>query len=95
MALIHTHRQVVCRLLPQTRSNRHWLETTLEARRQLCNAALEERIDFRLRARGTCRHQRGKEHPVRGAWPRPGTRGVRDWRVCTARGVRAADLTDP
>ena len=48
-----------------------------------------------LRARGTCRHQRGKEHPVRGAWPRPGTRGVRDWRVCTARGVRAADLTDP
>ena len=48
-----------------------------------------------LRARGTCRHQRGKEHPVRGAWPRPGARGVRDWRVRTARGVRVADLIDP
>ncbi|MYA88305.1 MAG: transposase [Boseongicola sp. SB0662_bin_57] len=46
MALTRTHRQVVYRLLPQTRRNWQWLETTLEARRQLCNAALEERIDF-------------------------------------------------
>ncbi len=46
MALTQTHRQVVYRLLPQTRSNWQWLETTLEAQRQLCNAALEERIDF-------------------------------------------------
>ena len=46
MALIRAHRQVVYRLLPQTRSNWQWLETTLEAQRQLYNAALEERIDF-------------------------------------------------
>ena len=46
MALMQTHRQVVYRLLPQTRRNWQWLETTLEAQRQLYNAALEERIDF-------------------------------------------------
>ncbi|MXX89233.1 MAG: transposase [Boseongicola sp. SB0665_bin_10] len=46
MALTRTHRQVACRLLPQTRANWHWLETTLEAQRQPYNAALEERIDF-------------------------------------------------
>lgn len=46
MALTRTHRQVVYRLLPQTAANWQWLETTLEAQRQLCNAALEERIDF-------------------------------------------------
>ena len=46
MALPRTHRQVACRLLPQTRANWHWLETTLEAQRQPYNAALEERIDF-------------------------------------------------
>ena len=45
MALIRTHRQVVYRLLPQTRANWNWLETTLEAQRQLYNAALEERMD--------------------------------------------------
>ncbi len=45
MALARTHRQVVYRLLPQTRSNWRWLETVLESRRQPCNAALEERID--------------------------------------------------
>ncbi len=32
--------------LTRTRGNWHWLETTLEAQRQLYNAALEERIDF-------------------------------------------------
>ena len=47
MALTQTHRQVVYRLLPQTAGNWQWLETTLEAQRQLYNAALEERIDFR------------------------------------------------
>ncbi len=46
VALTQTHRQVVYRLLPQTRRNWQWLETTLEAQRQLYNAALEERIDF-------------------------------------------------
>ncbi|MCY4190936.1 MAG: hypothetical protein OXD42_06380 [Rhodospirillaceae bacterium] len=40
-----THRQLVYRLLPQKRSNWRWLERTLEAQRQLYNAALEERID--------------------------------------------------
>ncbi len=46
MAIIKTHRQVVYRLLPQTRENWRWLEMTLKAQRQLYNAALEERIDF-------------------------------------------------
>ena len=45
MALIATHRQVVCRLLPQTRSSWRRLERMLEDQRQLSNAALEERID--------------------------------------------------
>ena len=45
MAIIRTHRQVVYRLLPQTRQNWQWLDMTLEAQRQLYNAALEERID--------------------------------------------------
>ncbi len=40
-----THRNIVHRLLPQTRSNWRWLETVLECQRQLYNAALEERID--------------------------------------------------
>ena len=45
MALVATHRQVVFRLLPQTRSSWRRLERTLEDQRRLCNAALEERID--------------------------------------------------
>ncbi len=45
MALVSSHRQVVYRLLPQTRSTWRWLETVLESQRQLYNAALEERID--------------------------------------------------
>ncbi len=45
MAVARTHRWVVYRLLPQTRSNWRWLGTTLESRRQPCNAALEERTD--------------------------------------------------
>ncbi len=45
MALVATHRQVVFRLLPQTRSGWRLLERTLEQQRQLYNAALEERID--------------------------------------------------
>ncbi len=45
MAIVKTHRQVVCRLLPQTHRNRRWLEMTLEAQRQLRNDALAERID--------------------------------------------------
>ncbi len=45
MALARTCRNIVHRLLPQTRANWHWLGTTLESQRQLCNAALEERID--------------------------------------------------
>ena len=52
MALTRTHRQVVYRLLPQTAGNWQWLETTLEARRQLYNAALEERIDFYRKTTG-------------------------------------------
>ena len=39
------HRQVVYRLLPQTRGRWRRLERLLEAQRQLYNAALEERID--------------------------------------------------
>ena len=45
MAIVKTHRQVVYRLLPQTRQNWRWLEMTLEAQRQLWNDALAERID--------------------------------------------------
>ena len=45
MAPVATHRQVVYRVLPQTRENWDWPEMTLEAQRQLYNAALEERID--------------------------------------------------
>ena len=45
MALAATHRQVVYRLLPQTRSSWRRLERVLEDQRQLYNAALEERID--------------------------------------------------
>ena len=45
MTLIQTHRQVVYRLLPQKARNWWWLDATLEAQRQLYNAALEERID--------------------------------------------------
>ncbi|MYA87361.1 MAG: transposase [Boseongicola sp. SB0662_bin_57] len=45
MARVATHRQVVCRLLPQRRSTWRLLERTLEDQRQLWNAALEERID--------------------------------------------------
>ena len=45
MALVATHRQVVYRLLPQTRSSWRRLERVLEDQRQLYNAALEERID--------------------------------------------------
>ena len=45
MALVATHRQVVYRLLPQTRSSWRRLERTLEDQRRLYNAALEERID--------------------------------------------------
>ena len=45
MALVATHRQVVHRLLPQTRSSWRRLERVLEKQRQFCNAALEERID--------------------------------------------------
>ena len=45
MALVATHRQIVYRLLPQRRSTWRLLERTLEDRRQLWNAALEERID--------------------------------------------------
>ena len=41
------NQQIVCRLLPQTRSNRHRLERTLEAQRILHNTALDERIDRR------------------------------------------------
>jgi len=40
-----THRQIVYRLLPRKQANWRWLEKTLEAQRQLYNAALEERID--------------------------------------------------
>ena len=56
MALVATHRQVVFRLLPQTRSGWRRLERILEAQRQLYNAALEERIDcHRKTGRGrTC-----------------------------------------
>ncbi len=56
MALVATHRQVVCRLLPQTRSSWRRLERVLEDQRQLCNAALEERIDrYRKTGKGrTC-----------------------------------------
>ncbi|MCY4592370.1 MAG: hypothetical protein OXE86_17820 [Alphaproteobacteria bacterium] len=39
------HRQVTYRLLPQTRDNWRRLERVLEAQRQLCNAALQERSD--------------------------------------------------
>ena len=39
------HRQIVYRLLPERRANWRWLERTLEAQRQLYNAALQERID--------------------------------------------------
>ena len=39
------HRQVVYRLLPQTRGRWRRLERLLEAQRQLYNAALGERID--------------------------------------------------
>ncbi len=45
MALARTYRNIVHRLLPQTKANWRWLETTLESQRQPCNAALEERID--------------------------------------------------
>lgn len=45
MAHVATHRQVVYRVLPQTRGNWGWLDMTLEAQRQVCNAVLEERID--------------------------------------------------
>ncbi len=56
MALVSSHRQVVYRLLPKTRSTWRWLETVLESQRQPCNAALEERIDcYRKTGRGrTC-----------------------------------------
>ena len=46
------HRQVVYRLLPQTRGNWRRLERVLEAQRQLYNAALQERADaWRLAGR--------------------------------------------
>ena len=45
MTVARTHRQVVYRILPQTRQNWRWPEMTLEAQRKLYNAALEERID--------------------------------------------------
>ena len=38
------HRQTVCRLLPQRRTAWRRFEAMLEQQRQLCNAALEERI---------------------------------------------------
>ena len=38
-------RNITYRLLPQKKSNWRWLDRTLEAQRQLYNAALEERID--------------------------------------------------
>ncbi len=52
MRVAKTHRNIVFRLLPQTKANWHWLETTLESQRQPFNAALEERMDFHRRTRG-------------------------------------------
>ncbi len=45
MALARTCRNIVHRLLPQAKSNRQWLGTTVESQRQPCSAGLEERID--------------------------------------------------
>ena len=45
MSVSTTYRQIVYRLLPQTRGNWRWLERTLEDQRQLYNAALQERED--------------------------------------------------
>ncbi len=49
-----------------------------------------------LRPCGPCRHQRGEERPGPRPWRRDGRRrGVRDWRICTARSVGIGHFSDP